>query len=82
MKLHEIKAKISEIAGLAAHDDNDCVCVTVTGDTPEMVGVVRGRLQRSGIAFTESKHRKFKGAFFSIPVRNVGSAHHANWEFA
>lgn len=81
MKLHEIKAKISEIAGLDAHDDNDCVCVTVTGDASEMVGVVRARLQDAGIAFSESKHRKFKGAFFSIPVRNVGSAFHANWEF-
>lgn len=82
MKLHEIKTTVSEITGLAAFDENGAVSVFVTGDHPEMVCAVRDKLNLAGVSFTESKPRKFKGALFSVPVRNVGTAFAANWEFA
>lgn len=81
-KLHEIKATICEITGLTVLDENDAVSVMVTGDQPELVSVVAAKLDAAGIKFNQSKHRKFKGAFFTIPLRNVGSAFAANWEFA
>lgn len=81
-KLHEITARISEVTGLTVSAENDCLRVLVTGDAPEMIHVVREKLRLAGINFTQSKHRKFRGAFFSIPVRNVGTAFHTNWEFA
>lgn len=82
MKLHEIKSKIEAITGLKAFDENSAVRVLVTGDQSEMISVVADRLRAAGVNFEQSKHRKFKGSFFTIPLRNAGSAFAANWEFA
>lgn len=82
MKLHEVESIIKSVTGLATFNANDAVQVLVTGDTPELVPVVREKLEGAGIRFEQSKHRKFKGATFTIPLRNVGTAFHANWEFA
>lgn len=81
-KLHEIKAKVQEVTGLSAFDENSAVRVQVTGDQPQLVPVVADKLRSAGINFQQSKPRTFKGAFFTIPLRNVGSAFAANWEFA
>lgn len=82
MKLHEIKAKVHEVTGLTVIDENDAVSVLVTGDRAEMVPVVAESLRAAGLQFRQSKHRKFKGASFTIPLRNVGSTFAADWEFA
>lgn len=81
MKLHEIKTQISSISGLPAFDGEGCIEVFVTGDTPEAVPVVRKKLEAAGVIFLQSKPRKFKGATFTIPIKNVGTAFHANWEY-
>lgn len=81
-KLHEIKAKVQEVTGLTAFDENSAVRVHVTGDRPELVPVVADKLRADGIRFQQSKHRTFKGAFFTIHIRNIGTAFATNWEFA
>lgn len=83
MKLHEIKSRLSEISGRdIIHDDNSGVVIPVLGDEPDSVAVVRDRLDAAGVPYSQSKHRKFKGAFFTIHLRNTGTAFAANWEFA
>lgn len=81
-RLHEIKKAVQEITGLMVFDANSAVEVMVTGDTPEMVPIVAAKLAAAGLPFSQSRHRKFKGAIFSIPLRNAGSAFHADLEFA
>jgi len=82
MKLHEIKTKVHQVTGLTVMDGDRAVEVLVTGDHPEMVPIIRHKLEDSGLPFSQSKHRKFKGAIFTIPLRNVGTAFAADWEFA
>lgn len=82
MKLHEVKTKVQEVTGLMVMDGDKAVEVLVTGDQPEMVPVVRRKLEASGLPFSQSKHRKFKGAKFTVHLRNVGTAFAADWEFA
>ena len=81
MKIHEIKSQIEEVTGFTALIGDQSIEVLVTGDKPEMVPVVRRKLEAAGINFTQSRHRKFKGATFLIPLKNVGTAFYANWEY-
>lgn len=81
-KMQEIKAQVQAITGLVAFDENEGVSVLVTGDKPAMVSTVAEALKAAGVSFVQSKHRKFKGALFSVPLRNVGTAWNADWEFA
>jgi len=81
-KLHEIKAQITEITGLPVMDEDAGISVLVLGDRPEMVPVIAARLAAAGIAFEKAKNRTFKGAKFTIALRNVGTAFATNWEFA
>lgn len=81
-KYHEIKSLVSKAAGINAIGCDEGLSVLVTGDKPELIpGVVAG-LQAAGIPFVASKHTKFKGQRFVIPLKNVGTAFHASWEFA
>lgn len=79
---HEMLSEIKAITGRTPMQDNDALVVAVLGDEPEMIPVIRRRLEAAGKNFIQSRHRTFKGAFFTVPIRNVGTAFAADWEWA
>ena len=82
MKLHTAKAKLEEVTGLVAFDVNHGIEVTVLGDQPELVNPTANKLAAAGIPFRRKpKGKKFSGATFFVPLKNVGTAWSADWEF-
>jgi len=82
MKLHTAKTKLEEITGLTAFDVCHGIEITVLGDQPELVGPTAEKLQAAGVPFRKkSKGKKFAGATFFVPMKNVGTAWAAEWEF-
>lgn len=82
MKLHTAKTQIEEVTGLAAFNANHGIEVTVLGDQPELVNPTAEKLAAAGIPFRRKpKGKKFAGATFLVPLKNVGTAWAADWEF-
>lgn len=82
MKLHTAKTMLEEITGLMAFDANHGIEITVLGDQPELVKPTAEKLAAAGIPFRKKpKGKKFAGACFFIPLKNVGSVYATEWEF-
>ncbi len=82
MKLHTAKTKLEEITGLMAFDVNHGIEITVLGNQPELVKPTAEKLAAAGVPFRKKpKGKKFAGACFFIPLKNVGTAFAADWEF-
>ena len=83
MTQHEIEKIISDATGLKSFADNDGMKIFVDADRAEVIPAVEAGLKSNGITFIRKRARKsFKGAQFFVPLRNVGTAFAANWEFA
>lgn len=83
MKLHEIEAIIKEATGIKPWAENGGLEIFVDADRAEIIPAVRSGLEAAGIQFSQKSARKsFKGALFFVPLKNVGTAFAANWEFA
>lgn len=82
MKLHTAKSRLEEITGLIAFDVNHGIEITVLGDQSEMIKPTAEKLTAAGVPFRKKpKGKKFAGACFFIPLKNVGTAFAADWEF-
>jgi len=83
MKLHQIKAQIEATTGLRVLDGDNSLDVSVTGDRASLVEPTAAALRAAGIPFSKKpKGKRFAGATFCIPVRNVGSTFQADWVLA
>lgn len=84
MKIHEAKALIATATGgRLVTDHEDGVAVLVCGDEPQNVAPVAQMLSDAGIPFrkaTKAKH--FAGALYVVPLKNVGTTFHTDWQFA
>lgn len=82
MKLHDVKREVEAATGLTALDGDKAVEVLVTGDRPEMVEPTAAALRAAGIPFIcPPAHKAFRGRLFRIPLKNIGTAWHADWEY-
>lgn len=86
MKAHEIKTDIIRATGRdpsLVHHGDDCFEVMVLGDEPENVVPVVQALQGAGIPHRKKPSGKaFKGATYLVPIKNVGTVFHADWQYA
>jgi hypothetical protein len=84
-KAHEIETAIECATGRAAFADNDSdghhfYSVLVRGDEPEQIAPTANALRAAGFPFEIKRKRGFAGAQFLIPVHNVGTVFHADWQ--
>ena len=83
MKLHQAKALISEATGRLVTDHEEGVAVLICGDEPQNAAPVAQMLSDAGIPFRRARKAKhFAGALYIVPLKNVGTAFHADWQFA
>lgn len=83
MKIHQAKALIAQATGRIVTDHEEGVAVLVCGDEPENAAPVEQKLSDAGIPFRKARNVKhFAGALYIVPLKNVGTAFHADWEFA
>lgn len=83
MKLHQAKAMIAEATGRLVTDHEEGAAVLVRGDESQNVDAVAQMLSDAGIPFRRARKAKhFAGALYIVPLKNVGTAFHANWQFA
>ena len=83
MKLHEVEKIITDATGIKPWADNGGLEIFIDADRADIIHTVRKGLEGLGVSFSQKRTRKaFKGALFFVPLRNVGTAFAANWEFA
>ena len=84
MKLHQVKALIATATGgRLVTDHEEGVAVLICGDEPQNAAPVAQQLTGAGIPFRRARKAKhFAGALYIVPLKNVGTAFHADWQFA
>lgn len=84
MKIHEAKSLIaSATGGRLVTDHEEGVAVLVCGDEPQNAAAVAQQLSDAGIPFRQARKAKhFAGALYIVSLKNVGTAFHADWQFA
>lgn len=84
MKIHEAKTLIATATnGRLVTDHEEGVAVLVCGDEPQNAAAVAQQLSEAGIPFRKERNAKhFAGALYIVPLKNVGTAFYANWQFA
>lgn len=83
MKLHQVKALIAKATGRLVTDHQEGAAVLVCGDEPQNAAPVAQKLSDAGIPFRRArKATHFAGALYIVPLKNVGTAFHADWEFS
>ncbi len=86
MKSHELETMIKTLTGLPVFVESDekghYLEITVLGDQPERVEPTTAALQNANIPFRKKpKGKQFAGQSYRIPIKNVGTAFQADWEF-
>lgn len=83
MKIHEAKTLVAAATGRLVTDHEEGVAVLVCGDEPQNATAVAQQLSDANIPFRKARKAKhFAGALYIVPLKNVGTAFHADWQFA